>query len=273
MISVIIPTFNSQDTIERAIFSIKNQDYRYDLEIIIVDDASQDNTLKILKQFNLPEVKIIALSENSGAGIARNHGLDFATGNYVAFLDADDFWLPGKLRQQLRILKNFPDVDVVSSGIAYMDTKKPHANSFKLRAAKGRIDFHSRWKMLYKNDLSTSTVICRSSAINKIRFRNLRMRQDWVFWWDLIQSGKSILLHPGLTAVYDTSVKGISNDFIKARKYDFFAIKLMTERQIMSSVLFVLMMINKVFVNFLFPQTVSKDILMRLINYDDKTRD
>ena len=99
------------------------------------------------------------------------------------------------------------------------------------------------------------------------------MRQDWVFWWDLIQSGKSILLHPGLTAVYDTSVKGISNDFIKARKYDFFAIKLMTERQIMSSVLFVLMMINKVFVNFLFPQTVSKDILMRLINYDDKTRD
>lgn len=273
MISVIIPTFNSQHTIERAICSIKNQDYKCDLEIIIVDDASCDDTLKILKKLNLPEVTVIALSENSGAGIARNHGLDFATGNYVAFLDADDFWLSGKLRQQMRILKNFPDVDVVSSGIAYMDTKKPHVKSYKLRASKGKIDFHSRWKMLYKNDLSTSTVICRRSAINNIRFRNMRMRQDWIFWWDLVQSGKSIFLHPGLTAVYDTSVQGISGNFIKARRYDFLAIKLMTGYKIMTYMLFVLMIINKIFKKFLFPKFVSQKILMRLVNCNDKTRD
>ena len=270
MISVVIPTFNSQATIKRAILSVINQNYEGEYEVIVVDDASCDDTLTVVKQLNCKEIKVILLSQNSGAGIARNHGLDMALGDYVAFLDADDFWLPDKLVKQLYIFKKFPDIDVVSSGIVYMDTKTPYAKRLKVRVAEGRLNLQYHWKMLYKNPLSTSTVMCRRSAVKNIRFRNLRRRQDWLFWWDLVQSGKQIFLHPEMTAVYDTSVKGLSSNFFKARKYDYAAINFMSGNHILSVFLLLVMALDKLVTKFLLPKYVRSEVIMQLIKHKDK---
>lgn len=93
-ISVVIPAYNAADSIEAAIHSCLMQTVSAH-EIIVVDDASTDNTIQIAKQFN--QLKIISLPQNSGPSAARNKGWDTATGDIIAFLDSDDTWLNNKL--------------------------------------------------------------------------------------------------------------------------------------------------------------------------------
>src|SRR5215510_16423618 len=98
-VSVIIPTFNRQ-TIGRALSSVLRQS-RKDLEVIIVDDASTDNSLDQVCRSDDRRIKIIAHRVNRGAAAARNTGIRAARGNYIAFLDSDDLWAPNKLERQL----------------------------------------------------------------------------------------------------------------------------------------------------------------------------
>ena len=93
MISVIVPVYNVEDYLHVCINSILNQTYQ-DFEIICVDDASTDSSLEILEYFSLKDsrVKVLKNDSNKGPGYSRNRGLDVAKGEYVSFLDADD-WL------------------------------------------------------------------------------------------------------------------------------------------------------------------------------------
>ena len=90
MISIILPTFNNQDTISKTILSVKNQKFKF-WELIIIDDGSTDNTLRIINNFkkNDSRIKVIH-AQHGGAAKARNIGLDAAIGGYIAFIDADD---------------------------------------------------------------------------------------------------------------------------------------------------------------------------------------
>ena len=111
MISVVIPTYNREKTIKRAIDSILNQTYK-DIEIIIVDDCSKDNTEEIIKQYKDNRIKYIKLDKNSGACAARNKGIELAKGQYIAFQDSDDEWLLDKLEKQMAIFEKVK-VDLV----------------------------------------------------------------------------------------------------------------------------------------------------------------
>ncbi len=105
-ISAIIPTVNRVGLITRAIESVVNQTHAVN-EIIVVDDGSTDDTVKIIAD-QFPFVKIYS-QENRGVSAARNRGIAAATGEWVAFLDSDDQWLPEKVEQQVKALKNNPD--------------------------------------------------------------------------------------------------------------------------------------------------------------------
>jgi glycosyltransferase involved in cell wall biosynthesis len=110
-VSVIIPTYNGEQTIERAIKSILSQTLDCEKEILICDDYSTDNTVYIANQY--PCVKVLSSNYNSGGpNKGRNRGIKAATGNYVAFLDQDDYWLPEKLEVQV-----LEDADVVYSQV------------------------------------------------------------------------------------------------------------------------------------------------------------
>ncbi len=107
MVSVIIPTYNRKDTIIRAIESVLNQKYK-DTEVIIIDDGSVDNTEDIIKSlynYLLKKDKIRYIRiKHSGVSKARNTGIKNARGEWIAFLDSDDEWLPDKLQKQMQYL-------------------------------------------------------------------------------------------------------------------------------------------------------------------------
>lgn len=107
-ISVIIPTYNDSGTIPRAISSALGQTVSVD-EIIVVDDASTDDTEAVVRAFDDDRIEYIKHKRNRGGSAARNTGLERATSDYIAYLDADDEWLPRKLEKQLDVLESRSD--------------------------------------------------------------------------------------------------------------------------------------------------------------------
>ena len=105
-VSVIIPTYNRGWILKEAIDSVLAQDYK-DLELIVVDDGSTDNTFEILASYG-NDIKVL-FQENKGVSAARNRGITEASGQLIAFLDSDDFWLPRKLSTQVDFFNQMPD--------------------------------------------------------------------------------------------------------------------------------------------------------------------
>jgi len=110
LVSVIMPAFNRADYITEALESVLGQDYPHK-ELVVIDDGSTDNTIEIVKSFG-NRVRLMQ-QRNSGPAAARNRGIGAAAGKYVAFIDSDDVWLPGKLTAQVGYLEANPDVSVV----------------------------------------------------------------------------------------------------------------------------------------------------------------
>ncbi|MBR3627772.1 MAG: glycosyltransferase [Elusimicrobia bacterium] len=109
LISVMMPTYNNGKYIKQAIESIYAQNYN-NMEIIVVDDGSTDNTREILNQYK--DVKYFYI-EHKGISVARNMALEKSKGEYIAFLDSDDYWLPNKLNTQMQYFKDHPDCQIV----------------------------------------------------------------------------------------------------------------------------------------------------------------
>lgn len=125
-VSVIIPTYNRAHLIGRAIQSVLNQSYR-DFEIIVVDDGSSDNIGEVVKSFNDERIRYIRHKENKGAAAARNTGIEAARGEFIAFQDSDDEWLPEKLEKQMKVFKNAPE----EVGVVYTDMMRITGNKKK----------------------------------------------------------------------------------------------------------------------------------------------
>ncbi|WP_293128815.1 glycosyltransferase [Microcoleus sp. bin38.metabat.b11b12b14.051] len=117
-VSVVIPAYNCDRYISRAVDSVVNQTYQ-DWEVIVVDDGSTDNTRQFLEPYR--DVINYVYQENKGAAIARNRGCELAKGEFIAFLDADDFFLPEKLAKQIACFEEFPSLGMVQNGWLMVD--------------------------------------------------------------------------------------------------------------------------------------------------------
>lgn len=133
LVSVIMPTYNRAYIIRRAIHSVLNQTYT-NFELIIIDDGSTDNTAEVVKSFNDSRIIYIKHARNLGIASARNTGIGISQGEYIAFLDSDDEWLPNKLREQLIAFEEAPsDVGAIytqmenigKGKITYLHRKTP----------------------------------------------------------------------------------------------------------------------------------------------------
>ncbi|NPB08718.1 MAG: glycosyltransferase [Thermodesulfobacteria bacterium] len=111
LVSVIIPTFNRAKFLKEAVQSVLDQDYR-PLELIVVDDGSTDETARLLTSYPL---RLVRRAENRGVASARNAGLRHARGEFVAFLDSDDLWLPEKIRRQVEFFLAHPEAVAVQT--------------------------------------------------------------------------------------------------------------------------------------------------------------
>ena len=175
MVSVIIPTYNREKTILKSINSVLKQTYK-DIEVIIVDDCSTDNTEEIIKNIDDKRIIYYKLKENSGACVARNKGIDLAKGEFIAFQDSDDEWNKNKLEIQMKHLKN-SKYDMNFCALNRIEKRKK-----KVIIPKGIINVDSDFteQILNENKVSTQTILAKKYIFEKIRFDDRLPRfQDW----------------------------------------------------------------------------------------------
>ncbi|MCB9851174.1 MAG: glycosyltransferase [Phycisphaerales bacterium] len=201
-ISVVLPAYNSAETLGRAIDSVITQTFT-DWELIVVDDGSMDATPLIAADYaaHLGERMRHVRTENRGPGAARNTGIDLARGEFVAFLDADDEFLPDKFSKLIAMCNRRPELGLVFSDYAYVDVAgKRHASIFD--------DFVPYiWDIPYepigdemrvcgpelldcmsgRYIISTITGMVRRSVLgDDVRFpEDLRYCEEWLFFLDV----------------------------------------------------------------------------------------
>jgi glycosyltransferase involved in cell wall biosynthesis len=163
-VSVIILTYNRAHLLCKAIQSVLNQNFQ-DFEIIIVDDASQDNTTEVVNSFSDKRIRYIRHQANRGEGGSRNSGVKNATGEYIAFLDDDDEWLPEKLSMQVLLLDNSPlKVGAVHTGCVEVDIESGEKLFTKITTMRGYI-FQ---ELLHQKDFITvSSILLRRICFEK----------------------------------------------------------------------------------------------------------
>lgn len=183
-ISVIIPCYNCENTIYECIFSVLQQDYSV-FEIICIDDGSTDNTLLILEkiesELSIENLNFIILQQkNSGPANARNNGIKHAKGDWIAFLDSDDYWSMNKIKNDIIFLENNPDVKILGS--------KKMNQSFR---------YISFSRLLYKNFFKTSSVLVEKKCILKNLFDSQqRYSEDYKVWLNIIYNNKGAIISP-----------------------------------------------------------------------------
>lgn len=174
MISVIIPTFNREKTIKRAMDSVLNQTYK-NIELIVVDDCSNDKTEEIVKKYNDSRVKYDRLDKNSGACVARNKGVQLAKGEYIAFQDSDDEWHEDKLEKQIACLESN------KADICFCSLNNICLNGEKEIIPKNKIESEQIKERILKNNfISTQTIFGKKECFVDEKFdRDFPRFQDW----------------------------------------------------------------------------------------------
>ncbi len=180
-VSVVIPTYNRPEFLASAIASVLNQTFQ-DFEIIVVDDASTDETPEVVDSFKDSKIKYIRHEINKGGSAARNTGIKASSSEYIAFLDDDDEWLPEKLKKQVEILDNCPQkVGGVYTGFLKIDKASEKIIGQSIPLGKGSfID-----DLIKDNRIgTTSTHLLRRECFQKVGLfdENLPSSQDFDMW-------------------------------------------------------------------------------------------
>jgi len=163
LVSIIMPAYNAEKYISEAIESVISQTYE-NWELIVIDDCSTDNTKNIIEIYqNTDErIKPIYLTKNSGKpSKAKNHGLKIAVGNFIAFLDSDDIWMPEKLAKQVEVMQKNNSYGLCYTGGFWIDEQGNKIKSFLPRYRNGDVFY----KMLKHYELNNQSVFITKEAL------------------------------------------------------------------------------------------------------------
>ncbi|MGM9506797.1 glycosyltransferase family 2 protein [Larkinella sp. GY13] len=200
MFSVIVPLFNKDQYIDKCIGSVLAQTYSA-FELLIINDGSFDNSVSIVKQFE--DSRIILINQvNLGVALARNRGVKEAKFEYIAFLDADDWWEPTFLAELSELVNDYPQAILYGSNYYYVKygqhqlEKKGLIEGF----VSGYIDYISVYGATFCVPINCSFVVVRRNAFMKVGgFRSdLRFGEDFDLWIRLALSGKVAYLNKPL---------------------------------------------------------------------------
>jgi teichuronic acid biosynthesis glycosyltransferase TuaG len=217
LVSIITPVFNSEKYIGKAIESVLNQTYP-SWEMILVDDMSTDRSMEIVGEYMQKDerIKLIKLSENSGAAVARNTALNASVGRFIAFLDSDDLWKPEKLEKQLAFMQKN---DYAFTFTAY-DLMDQDGNSLrKTIHMPDSIDY----KGLLKNTIiGCLTVMLDRQQVGNFQMPNIRTRQDFALWLSILKKGYRAYALQEPLSIYRIVEGSISSNKFKAAKRNWF---------------------------------------------------
>lgn len=224
-VSVIMPVYNSAATVAESLRSVLNQTYA-DLEILIVDDGATDDSMAICQQFSDPRIQIIH-QQNRGLAGARNTGIRHAQGDYLAFLDSDDLWLPEKIELHLRHLDRSPQVGVSFCRSSFIDDQGQPLGIYQMPKL---TDITPEY-LFCRNPIGNgSAVVIRRAVLDQIRFEEnlygtvedfyfddrFRQSEDIECWLRIaLQTHWQIEGIPEALTLYRVNAGGLSANILK----------------------------------------------------------
>lgn len=217
--TVIITTYNRRDLIQVAIASVLEQSFT-DFELLVVDDGSTDDTAAVVGQIGDPRIRYIH-QENAGLAAARNTGLRLARGEYIAFLDDDDAYLPDKLRVQVAAMRDHPEVGLVSGGWIYVDEQGACLSENRPWQWRPRLDLDT-W--LVACPVITCSVLVKRAWLNRIggfdeSISRARLgAEDWDAWLRLAHAGCPMMWVQSLVCAYRVQEGTMSRDAWRHRQ-------------------------------------------------------
>jgi glycosyltransferase involved in cell wall biosynthesis len=208
-VSVVIPCYRCASTIHRAIESVIAQTQK-PKEVILIDDASSDETLAVLREFEqqYPDwIKVIALAENQGAAYARNAGWALASQPYIAFLDADDAWHSKKIEIQFTYMNQHPEV-TLSGHRHKLLNQDNHLPDWHIPSSTDAVSIN-KWDLLLSNKFITPSVMLRRDIAPRF-FEHQRYMEDHLLWLEIICDGALVVKLPEELAVIYKSSFGVT---------------------------------------------------------------
>lgn len=213
LVSIVVPFYNSMSFLNDCINSVINQTYK-DFELILVNDCSLDGSLIIANKYEqlYENVRVIDLKENKGVGNARNVGIEYSNGHFIAFLDSDDIWVPNKLEMQVDfMIKNNCSISFTS----YFKFDKDGGTISKKISVPESV--------FYLQLLKNNVIPLSSAMIIKGDFRNLKFQcvghEDFVYWLEALKiNGPALGINQPLM-YYRISSNSLSHNKFRASIY------------------------------------------------------
>jgi len=177
-VDVIMPNYNKSQYLEESINSIIYQDYK-NWNLIIIDNASTDDSKKVLDKFKsrYDKIKVVYLKKNKGVSFSRNLGMRLSKGEYLAFLDSDDYWAKGKLSEQINFMQKYNHVFTYTDFTPFIS--KNNVKIFKKKViAPNNFKFE---QFLNDTSISTSSMMLKKSSIKTIKFPIIKNFEDYFF--------------------------------------------------------------------------------------------
>lgn len=206
MLSVLLPVYNAQETVERAIQSILRQTFR-EFELLVINDGSQDGSLEIVKRFCDPRIRVIDLQQNCGLVAALNLGVEIARGDLIARQDADDESMPTRLELQCATLSRDPSLVAVGAALQIMRNGSPSGDVWRYPVSA----VGARWQSLFKTPVAHSAVVYRRRSVVGVGgySDDYRYAEDYELWSRLLEIGNISSLREILVK-YDVGLGGVS---------------------------------------------------------------
>jgi teichuronic acid biosynthesis glycosyltransferase TuaG len=211
LVSIIVPVYNAASYIEKTIEMVRQQTYS-DWELILVDDASADESAAVIRRmFQEDNIRLIRKPRNEGAAAARNTGLAAARGRYIAFLDADDVWMPDKLLRELSYMKERQAGFVFS---AYEFGDEQARGTGKIVHVPERLTYR---KALTRTVIFTTTVLLDREKIPDELIRMPEVEsEDTATWWQILRAGHTACGLDEVLAIYRRPAKSLSSNKLTA---------------------------------------------------------
>lgn len=213
-VSVLIPSYNQESVIEQTVMSALTQNYD-NLEVVVSDDASTDRTPQILRgiQRRYPNRLKIFLHQKN-LGVTRNHtrGLLECQGEFIAFQDGDDLFLPGKIKKQVEFMLAHPDCTISSHDVDVFDSET--GKTLYLWSQRfGRREGGMRELVRYGNYLSSVSVMVRRIHLPEYGYdERIRIGSDWLLWLEVLSRGKGKIRYmEGVLAGYRRHAGNLTN--------------------------------------------------------------
>ncbi|ETD72638.1 glycosyl transferase [Pelistega indica] len=191
VVSIIVPAYNAEKTLEKTLLSIQRQQHK-NVEVLIVNDCSTDKTIEVAERFCLADSRFFLFNQEKNAGVAaaRNRGIKEASGEYVCFLDADDWWGEDKLTDQLAFMQTN---NVALSYMPYVRIQEYTGNQLSIVNPPAKLTFND---LLKSNYIGNLTAMVTRTAIGDTRFQKIG-HEDYVFWLEILRKNIVAFCVPG----------------------------------------------------------------------------